>query len=63
MTKEQCVAKLRECGYEVDVINSVVMLNLPETYEEDYKDKFVAKVREIGYDQSFGWNHRTNSKG
>ena len=59
MTKEDCMTKMRGFGYEVDLINSVVMLNLPESYDEEYTTGVVAKLREIGYDQSFGWSRRT----
>lgn len=55
ISKEQAAGILRDEGYNIEVTNSVVMLVLSGNEPEEHADKFEKRLRDMGYDQSFGW--------
>lgn len=55
ISKEQAAGVLREEGYNIEVANSVVTLVLSGDELEGYTENFEKRLRDMGYDQSFGW--------
>jgi uncharacterized protein (UPF0335 family) len=57
MSKEDVVTKLKSEGFNVELVNMIIMLKVPDdmTGKLAFIDKFRKRLTELGYDSSFGW--------